>query len=157
MRAYREHRPTGFDSKGAFLPERQTWLVCPVMQTRDSATLAQSNFAVALRELGGESDTVEVHRFGHWGPGWYEIILIMPDSPAAKIAEEIETGLENYPVLDEDHWSTLEYEKAAEYWEHCSVRERVEWCQRYKVNVFAARRNEIPEDPQGGLVQALAE
>lgn len=142
---------------GAFLPDRQDWLVCPLIQTRDSGALQQSNFAVALRELGGESETVEVHRFGHWGPGWYEIILVAPDSPAAKIAEEIEECLENYPVLDEEHWSSLEYNRAADYWEHCSVRERMEWCQRYRVSIFAARRTELPEDDQGELVQALAE
>ena len=28
-----------------------------------------------LRRLGGESTTVQVHRFNHWACGWFEIIL----------------------------------------------------------------------------------
>ena len=41
-------------------------------QSRDSDCLEQSNFAVMLHELGGESDTVIVVRESHWAVGWVE-------------------------------------------------------------------------------------
>jgi hypothetical protein len=77
--------------------------------------LEESNFAAALRILGGESDTVEVHRFGHWGPGWYEVILVHPDR--AGDAEEIEASLEDYPVLDDTDLSEREHEAYIKAWE----------------------------------------
>jgi len=65
MQTYSQYAPTGFDRSRAFLSDRQAWLVVPVSRNRDSNTLAESNFDAALEMLGGESDTVEVHRFGH--------------------------------------------------------------------------------------------
>jgi hypothetical protein len=126
-------------------------------QHRDSDTLTQSNFQSMLRVLGGESDTVLVLRDSHFAVGWIETIYIHEsDSHACQLADEALGRLEDYPVLDEDDWSTLEYETACEYWSHASVRERVEWCQRYGVSVFAARRDEVPEDSRGELISALA-
>ena len=40
-----------------------------VGQSRDSDCLEQSNFAVMLTALGGESDTVIVVRESHWAVG----------------------------------------------------------------------------------------
>jgi len=148
MRTYSEFRPTGFDAKGAFLPDQQDWLVVPVSQTRDSGPFEESNFAVALKILGGESDTVEVHRFGHWGPGWFEIIIVHPDLRAA--VEDIEASLENYPVLDDEDFSEREWNKASEYWVSLGTwrggrEERIRICDKYRVSIFAARRDGIPE------------
>lgn len=116
MEKYSEFRPTCFDSAGAFLDDRQDWLVCPVSRTRDSGPFNESNFEAALKILGGESEEVEVHRFGHWGPGWFEIIIVAPGSEAAKKAEEIEASLENYPVLDDEDLSRREYDGFLESW-----------------------------------------
>lgn len=119
MRTYAQFRPTGFDASGLALPDRQDWLVAPVSQTRDSEALDQSNFATALSRLGGESETIEVHRFGHWGPGWFEIILIDPsDTARVEVAESIESSLEDYPVLDEMDLSNREYAAYLNDWEH---------------------------------------
>ena len=80
------------------------WRPCPVL--RDSGVLTESNVACALTALGGESDTVQVHRFGHWGPGWFEIILIDPsDEVRVREAEAIEAALADYPVLDDEDWT----------------------------------------------------
>lgn len=147
LRPYADWAPTSFDRSGAFLPDRQHWLVMPVSQTRDSDTLSESNFAAALTALGGESDTVEVHRFGHWGPGWVEIIIMDPaDAARVAVAEELVGRLENYPVLNEDDWSRREYDRAYEWWMACGRRERIRVCAKYRVSIFAARRDEIPED-----------
>lgn len=123
MKTYSQFRPTQFDSHINLDRQldgeetRENWLVAPVSRTRDSGALDQSNFESALQSLGGESETVEVHRFGHWGPGWYEIILIAPDSDAARIGEEIESALENYPVLDDEDYSSREHEEYLEAWD----------------------------------------
>lgn len=157
MQTYSEHQPTGFDPKGAFLRDRQSWLVLPVSRTRDSGSLDESNFAVALEQLGGESDTVEVHRFGHWGPGWYEIIIINPeDAAAVKTAEEIESALADYPILSDDDYSERQFNAAAETWSHMSLSERVETLRRHRVSIFAARREDFPSDDSGDLFYYLA-
>ena len=147
---YKNFAPTSFDSAGAFLPERQDWLVAPVGQTRDSGVLSQSNFAVALSILGDESETVEVHRFDHWGPGWFEIILVHP-SRAAEV-EEIEDRLENYAVLDDEDYSRRDWEEACNTWEFYGLRDRVEVCRRSHISIFAARHNEIPEGVDTNLL-----
>jgi hypothetical protein len=118
VQAYSEYKPTEFDTAGLGLEDRQAWLVVPVGQNRDSGPIPQSNFAAALARLGGESDTVEVHRFSHWGPGWFELILVDPASPQAVEAHAIEAALESYPLLDEDDLSEREHEAEGEDWEN---------------------------------------
>lgn len=141
---YKDWAPTSFDCRGLNLADRQDWLVAPVIQTRDSGCLEQSNFNSALEILGGEQvDRVEVHRFGHWGPGWFEIILVSPE--LAEQVEGIEARLEDYPVLDEDDWSNREWEAAINWWNDCGLRERIRICDKYRVSIFAARRDEIPD------------
>lgn len=112
---YGDFSPTSFDHAGAFLPDRQDWFVAPVSRNRDSQSLAESNFAAALETLGGESETVEVHRFGHWGPGWFEIILVHPSRFAD--AQAIADRLEIYPILDEEDVSAREWEDYCESWD----------------------------------------
>lgn len=122
MSTYSEHIPTAFDSH-IEIEDREQWLVAPVSITRDTAKADTSNFYAALDMLGGESDTVEVHRFGHWGPGWYEIILVDPDSPQAKILYDIAASLEDYPILGDEDYSRREYEDAMESWSSYGVRD----------------------------------
>ena len=125
MNPYKKHRPTGFDPAGAFLDEdRQEWLVVRVSRNRDSDCIAESNFHSFLEGLGGESDDVEVHRFGHWGPGWYEIIIINPKASAiVALAQEMEDALEDYPVLDEQDLSERESKAEQEAWDSWARRD----------------------------------
>jgi len=58
------------------ITDRDDWFILTVAHTRDSGFMEESNWRVALDRLGGESDTVEVVRFSHWGPGWVERILV---------------------------------------------------------------------------------
>lgn len=120
LQRYGDYRPTQFDASGAsMLSERADWLVAPLTRTRDSGPLEESNFASALVALGGESETIEVHRFGHWGPGWYEIILInATDLARVKEGEDIEAGLEDYPVIDEMDLSERERAAYTQAWYH---------------------------------------
>lgn len=113
---YKDFAPTGFDPKGAFLDDRQEWLVMPVYRTRGSGTLDNSNFEAVLGILkdayGEDSELFECHCFNHWADGWFEIIIVHP-SLADKV-KEIEERLENYSVLDEEDFSRREYEATLE-------------------------------------------
>lgn len=118
VETYFKFRPTGYDSH-ITIKEREDWLVLSCSRNRDSDCLEESNFAVALERLGGESETVEVHRFGHWANGWFELILVAPNSDALKEAEAIEAVLEDYPILDEGELSQREYDEADRVWRMC--------------------------------------
>lgn len=132
MQTYSDHVPTCYDRHIA-LDDREHWLIAPVSQTRDSGELDQSNFTVALDMLGGESETVEVHRFGHWGPGWYEIIIVDPaDTERAAILETIASRLEDYPILAEEDLSNREWESFVEQWQSYGSRDFRKAC----VDVF---------------------
>lgn len=108
IKTYREWAPSSFDIRGLGLEDKQDWLVVPVIQTRDSDALEQSNYRTALKWLGGESETVETHSFGHWACGHYDVILAAPTRYADVL--EIQQALENYPILSEDDMSQLEAE-----------------------------------------------
>lgn len=146
---YSDFRPTGFDRAGAGADRNgiADFLVMPVSQTRDSGAQDRSNFRSFLRELGGESETVQVHSFSHWGPGWFELILIDPsDEKAFNTAYELAGALEDYPVVDESDWSDLEYEEISTQWCDGSLSDRVDYCSSAGVSVFAARRDDhIPD------------
>lgn len=103
-----------------------------VGQSRDSDTLERSNFTAMLADLGGESETVIVVRESHWAVGWVEWIAIhSSDDRALETADENVARLADYPVLDEDGWSELEYNEASDYWDAQSPRSKV----RYAMDV----------------------
>jgi hypothetical protein len=157
MQTYAQFSPTPFDCRGAFLADdRAEWLVLPVSVTRDSGPFAKSNFATATALLSAvdvDGADHENHRFGHWGPGWFEILIVRPGSAAAVVAADIETRLADYPLLDEDDAGEREWESAQECWSNMSVRDRVEVIQERGRggSIFAARRPEIPADDNGSI------
>jgi hypothetical protein len=121
--------PSGMDSYSNYMgaiPEEK-WLVV-LTRNRDFDCLIESNWEVALEQLGGESDTVSIDRFGHWACGWWESLSVLQGSEAEKIGQEIEDSLESYPVLDEGHFSEKEYKEANRVWESCyDWAERIEY------------------------------
>lgn len=66
------------DDFGGTLTTYGDWFVAPISQTRDSEDYEAQLFEEKLEELGGESDTVAVLRFGHWACGWLDIIVLDP-------------------------------------------------------------------------------
>jgi hypothetical protein len=116
MKPYRDFQPTGFDPKGLCADHYDIgdFLVL-LSHNRDSGILDESNWAIALDMLGGESETVQVYRFTHSSCGWFELLLIDPtDADKRTIAEDIESELENYPILDDFDLSAREVEYATE-------------------------------------------
>lgn len=99
-------------------------------QHRDSDLLAQSNATCIAETLDPfcESETDEPDAmtvsFGHWGCGWiegYAIRVFAADggiTDAFKALYELMTRLLEYPVLDEEDHSRLEYEATL-----CNIRE----------------------------------
>lgn len=84
-------------------------------RNRDSGLLDNSNFEVALNSLGGESDNIQIHRFGHWACGWFELILINPKAEdIIKQCEDMLNALSDYPVLNDEDYYKREYESTLE-------------------------------------------
>lgn len=102
-------------------------------QHRDSDCLTRSNFISGLEAIGGESETVAVVRESHCAVGWVEWIAIhQDDEEALKIANEIASALDNYPVLDDDHYCQIESEEADEIWANCyNERERISYIRNH--------------------------
>lgn len=98
--------------------DKPDWIVV-VGRNRDSEMLDESNFEAALERLGGEGKNVAVERFGHWGCGWFELLLVNPKSKKhVKIAFEIHNDLQDYPLLDESDFCERESEYQSEYAEN---------------------------------------
>ncbi len=108
---------------GSSLKDRDDWLVC-IGRNRESDHADESNFACALKRLGGESDTVEVVRFGHWACGWVEHIFVHPSREAD--AQAIVDAIDDYPILDEDDFSEREMNAAFQSWTEYGCREFAE-------------------------------
>ena len=152
LRRYGDWAPTCFDVKGAFLngeeEDYSLWFVGPCLVTRDSAALETANYRAllaALEKVDPERVDHEERRFGHWGPGWYDIVLVRPDTAAAGALEECSRALANYPILDEDLLSELELEERDETWKHRDVVRELE----------KALRAENPEWPEYAEETAL--
>jgi hypothetical protein len=135
---------------GAAWPDYYVFL----SQSRDSDALTRSNFGYGLKLLGGESESVQVIRERHWACGWIEWIGIeKSDFKALEIADKIMMDLESYPVLNEDHFSEIEYSESENYWQQLPINYRVELCQDANISIFAARHDYIPMQDNGYIFE----
>jgi hypothetical protein len=125
-------------------------------QNRDSDALTRSNFICGLNAIGGESETVIIVRERHWAVGWVEWIAIhADDEKALELADEVACALSDYPVVSDDHFSELEYTEASDYWARLSIKLRAEYCKECGISIFSARRDYLPADPTGALLESL--
>jgi hypothetical protein len=112
LKTLRDFFPTAFDhSPAAFLKDQAGWIVAPCGRTRDSDALERSNFdeqRALLDRYDVDGESVETHRFGHWGPGWYEITIVKPESAAHAQAVLIADRLDGYPSLNDERLSEYE-------------------------------------------------
>jgi hypothetical protein len=132
---YEQMASGGIDGYSNFLgddSEYKDWFGV-IGQSRDSNALSRSNFRVALKALGGESESVRVEHFNHWVCGWIEEIYVKPETEAYQRALEIEASLENYPVLDEEDFRNEEQTEADETWRNCyDVKERIKYIREHR-------------------------
>lgn len=112
--------PSGMDSFDNYMGEIPgDQLLVVLTRSRDSDCLTESNWEVALEKLGGEGESVEIHRFGHWACGWWEALTVKAGSDKESVARDIYKSIKDYPVLDESHFSEKESEEAERVWSEC--------------------------------------
>lgn len=168
--------PAGYDEDGKWVPENlERWTRpsnyigddWPEMYVflgthRDAGSITRSNYACAVAELERLDPDAKWHtevEENHWAVGWVGWIGIRHDAPEniLRWADECMSALEDYPVMDDEALSELEYNEAAEYWERSSLQDRLDML-RYDcgehVSVFAIRRDEIPSLDYGAIVNA---
>ena len=153
MKTVNDSAPTSFDhSLGAFraFADKGDWLVAPCGQTRDSGLLTRINFKAMIASLDSidpEGNDHETHRIGHWGPGWYDIVIIRPHTRACWDATEIEAALENYPVLDDHAYSTALHSAVESEWSSMRIRDRLALMKRARseVSILQARYDSPPD------------
>jgi len=125
---YKDWSPTQVDSCGLNLEDRQDWLVAPVILTRDSECLEQSNFHTA-KEMLKEVEHEE-HEFGHWACGWLRIILVSPEH--LELVEDMEECVRDHICLNSEHYSDL---LAEERWHNFEVNTVPIFCNFFDVDV----------------------
>jgi len=142
MPRYKDHSPTGFD-RHICVDEIEDWVVS-LNRNRDSDLCDESNWSVATKEfekIDPNGNDHQIHNFGHWACGWYELILVRPDSPCHKLATEFMCSLADSCLLDEDDHSEREHDAVCQYWEQMSIKERIEECNQSNQSIFSARRD----------------
>lgn len=113
------------------------WMIALIGGThRDADSVAQSNHEVLCERLtaadpeggAGGSEHWDVLRCSHWAVGWCDHVIVDPTNEAVmRVIAECGAALADYPILSDDHHSTLEHEwheegKCGEgcSFEHCS-------------------------------------
>jgi hypothetical protein len=118
---YSGFKPTGFDNH-IQIEDRENWHIMPISINRDTEScITLSNWQVCQDMMNKANIEYEVHNFGHWACGWFEILLVSPDSQ--DFVEEIENLLSQYPILNDDHHSNMEIEKDDQAWESYGYRD----------------------------------
>jgi len=142
--------PSSFDSLSNYSgtdPDEFSKLLVVLTRNRDSDCLSESNWEVALEQLGGEeNEHVEIHRFGHWACGWWEALVVKEGTDQHRIAQEINSALSDYPVLNDEHFSLKEMEHADEVWRDCySDEERIKHLQenRYQLATYFTKFSDL--------------
>lgn len=106
MIKYRDWAPTPFDQKGVGALDRQDWyVVTGIILTRDGGDIDTHNFeqAAKMLQVAGDEHWATLS-FNHWACGWYNIIVVEPNTQAQRIAEDIEEALEQHPILNEEEF-----------------------------------------------------
>jgi len=112
--------PTPFDTSGYMADDQGDWLVAPCFVSRDSGPLEHSNWETLqadLRRVDVSEETWEIHRFRHWGPGWFDMIVVKPGSKAADVAQSIYQCLQDCDTLDHSDYKAREQECFEESWD----------------------------------------
>lgn len=63
--------------------------------------------------------------FGHWACGDFELLLVEDTIEGEDFAEEIISSLQDYPILDEDDWSTREHDRAWDYFSNTQYHDMI--------------------------------
>ena len=102
-------------------------MYCIVGRSRDSDLVETSNWQVAQEILIEVDENIgdRIRGFNHWAVGWIDELMIPDDAPDNLLiaCAEIRERIDEYPLLDEEHHSKLEYDTAIKNInEACSMR-----------------------------------
>lgn len=139
----------GYDPQGEYLV---------AAKNRDADLLMESNFECIQKQLLKLApDHVYVWRASCDMFGWFDYLMLKPDAPteALQCADEIMEGLEAYPVVDDDHFSNLEHETAAEVWKDWDLSHRLWAIEHSNVSKFSIRHDYPPMDDCGAVQERL--
>jgi hypothetical protein len=98
-----------------------TWALGPIIRTRDSDLLEESNANALIRHLEGDPTLVEdweVTGANHWAVGWVDHLsfrAIDENGAATRIFRVLKDWfrrLDEYPIADDDDFALREYEAA---------------------------------------------
>lgn len=116
-------RPSDFGYRGDNDEIFITWSLGPVIQHRDSDLIQKSNAKAMIETLEGDpslADDWEVCSCGHWAVGWVEQLsfrVVDKDGKPSRVARVIKgmlDSIEEYPLLDEEEHSRMEYDATLE-------------------------------------------
>lgn len=144
--------PTGFDSAENFagtLPDEGWGFL--LSRTPNADTVTESNWRIALAELGGESDDVEITRQGHWLVGWIEYIGVREGTEKYDLAVELRNSLADYPLLDDEDHSELELEEATRFWESWRTVDRIRYIRNNRFQFDVSSFAELLANARGTL------
>lgn len=108
----------GLDGWSNYMGHDWSGWFCGPAVNRDSDTLDRSNWEVSKDLLPEVEGLVEIRSVNHWACGWFEQIMVKaaPENiEAIKTLYDIKCALEQYPVLDESHFSELEHSEYSDY------------------------------------------
>ena len=88
-------------------------------------------------------------RAGHWACGWFEIIIVKPNTKAHRVLVKLADSAAIYPLLNEDDATERECAAAWEYWDSLPMADKVDMCRDEGVSIFAAR--DFPEEVEQSL------
>ncbi len=112
------HRPSDFGLNSdhpKYEKMFKTWSLGPVILTRDSTLLEQSNSHVIREYLKGKKGWM-ITQCNHWACGWVDHLSFQvyksnqKITNIAHIVSAILDKIEDYPLLDEDHHSQIQHE-----------------------------------------------
>ena len=121
--------------------ERGDWYVVYV-KLNGSEVIIRANFE-AVKDRLGIFKEYEIETSGHYIVGHVDFSIVPPNSASYCEAEKIEEELRDYPVLDDELYSKMEFDEAQECWEDMFPEDRIEFLKQYGGSIFAARRNDI--------------
>lgn len=133
-------RPDSFAYLGDEKELFKTWALGPVILTRDSDLITQSNATMLKERLAKVPDIADdwkIEHASHWACGWVEHLsyrVVKEDGTPTVVARFLKSwfeALDGYPIADEEHLSELEAD--------------AEWRFTTEVTVDVLRRNEGPE------------
>ena len=90
MQKCRDFQPNTLDPVGlpGIYGDKLDWFVAPVAVVRGEFTRRWDRLIDSLKRKGAvEGEDFEIHRFSHWACGYFDLVIVKPESTAFKVAK----------------------------------------------------------------------